>query len=107
MDCQKDRDLAQPTRIGEGRGEGFSLAQTRQDTLIMVKWLKRRAQGKPKVDGLLTRVTRLRQMREGAERLLEIPHSLAMSRLRHGLLPRLLAVRHGLVPHLPLQGMMR
>ena len=46
-------------------------------------------------------------MREGAERLLEVPHGLAVGRPRHGLLPRLPAVRQGLVPHLPPQGMMR
>ena len=49
----------------------------------------------------------LRQMRQGAERLLEIPHGLAVGRLRHGLLSRLSAVRQGLVPHLPPQGMVR
>ena len=44
-------------------------------------------------------------MREGAERLLEVPHRLAVGRPRQGLLPRLPAVRQGLVPHLPPQGM--
>ena len=44
-------------------------------------------------------------MREGTERLLEGPHGLAVGRPRHGLLPRLPAVRQGLVPHLPPQGM--
>ena len=53
------------------------------------------------------RVALLRQMREGAERLLEVPHGLAVGRPRHGLLPRLPAVRQGLVPHLPPQGMVR
>ena len=53
-----------------------------------------------------SRVSRcLRQMREGAERLLKVPHGLAVGRPRHGLLPRLPAVRQGLVPHLPPQGM--
>ena len=42
---------------------------------------------------------------EGAERLLEVPHRLAVGRPRHGLLPRLPAVRQGLVPHLAPQGM--
>ena len=44
-------------------------------------------------------------MREGAERLLEVPHGLAVGRPRHGLLPRLPAVGQGLVPHLAPQGM--
>ena len=46
-------------------------------------------------------------MREGTERLLEVPHGLAVGRPRHGLLPRLPAVRQGLVPHLAPQGMVR
>ena len=44
---------------------------------------------------------------EGAERLLEGLHGLAIGRPCHGLLPRLPAVRQGLVPHLASQGMMR
>ena len=32
MDCQKDRDLSQPTRVIEGLRKGFGLAQGRQDT---------------------------------------------------------------------------
>src|SRR5262245_41191528 len=44
-------------------------------------------------------------MREGAERLLEGPHSLTMSRPRHSRLPRLAAVCYSLVPHLTSQGM--
>src|SRR5438128_9048397 len=67
--------------------------------------MKRRAQGEPEVNGLLACVTLLRQMREGIERLLEIPHSLAIGRLRHRLFSRLPAVRQGLVPHLTPQGM--
>src|SRR4029453_15460931 len=45
-------------------------------------------------------------MWEDTERLLEAPHGLAVCRPRHGLLSRLSAVRQGLVPHLPPQGMM-
>ena len=43
-------------------------------------------------------------MGEGTERLLERPHSCAVRRPRHCLLPRLPAVRQGLVPHLASQG---
>src|SRR5712691_7543900 len=46
-------------------------------------------------------------MLEGTERLLEVPYSLAMSRSRQGLLPRLPAVCQGLGPYLTLQGMVR
>jgi hypothetical protein len=44
-------------------------------------------------------------MREGTQRLLEVSHGLAVGRPRHGLLPRLPAIRQGLVPHLAPQGM--
>ena len=46
-------------------------------------------------------------MGEGAERLLEILHSLAVGRPHQGLVPRLPTVRQGLVPHLAPQGMVR
>ena len=45
-------------------------------------------------------------MQEGTERLLEVPHGLAVGRPCQGLLPRLPAVCQGLVPHLAPQGMM-
>jgi hypothetical protein len=42
----------------------------------------------------------LRQMREGAECLLEVSHSLAVGGPRYGLLPRLPEVHQGLIPYL-------
>ena len=48
--------------------------------------------------------TRLRQMREGSKRLLEVVHGLAVGRPRQGLLPSLPAVCHGLVPYLAVHG---
>ena len=65
---------------------------------------ERRAQGEPEVDGLLACVARLRQMREGRQRLLEVPHGLAVGRSRHVLLPRLPAVGHRFLPYLTSQG---
>ena len=56
MVCQKDRDLSQPPRVVEGRGEGLGLAQIRQDTPKVARRPERRAQGEPEVDGLLARV---------------------------------------------------
>jgi hypothetical protein len=55
---------------------------------------------------LRARITLLWQMLEGAERLLAIPHGLAVGRPRQGLLSRLPAVRYDLVPDLAAQGMM-
>src|SRR5262245_57675045 len=59
----------------------------------------------PEVDGLLTCSALLRQMREGTQCLLKVPHSFAVGRPRQSLLPCLSTVRQGLVPHLPSQGM--
>jgi hypothetical protein len=106
MDCQKERDLSQPTRIVEGHREGLGLAQSRQDTPKIAERAERRAQGESEIDSQRARVACLRQLRQGPERLLEAPHGLAMGRSRQGLLPRLPKVRQGLIPHLPPQGMM-
>jgi hypothetical protein len=76
--CQKERDLSEPTRVIEGRREGFGLAQQCQDTAKVARWHERIAQGEPQIDGLLARVTRLWQMREGTERLLEVSYGLAV-----------------------------
>src|SRR5262245_19688530 len=76
--AQKERDPSEATRVIEGRREGLSIAQQCQDTPHVARWTERIAQGKPKIDGLLTRVTRLWQMREGTERLLEVSHGLAV-----------------------------
>ena len=92
-------------RVVESLREGLGLAQRRQDTPEVARRQERRAQGEPEIDGLLARGALLWQMREGAERLLEVPHGLAVGRPPHGLLPRLPAVRQGLVPHLAPQGM--
>ena len=101
MDGQKARDVSQPTMIVEGHSQGLGLAQSRQDTLRVARRQERRAQGEAEIDGLLARVTLLRQMREGTERLLEVLHGLAVGRPRQSLLPRLPAVRQGLGPDLP------
>ena len=99
---QKARDL--PSRRGSSRaaGEGLRLAQQSQDTPEVTQRPERRAQGKPEVDGLLARVVLLWQMREGAERLLEGAHGLAVGRLRHGLAPPPAGSSGGLLPHLAL-----
>ena len=43
MDCQKERDLSQPTRVVEGRRKGLGLAQSRQDTPRVTRRKERRA----------------------------------------------------------------
>src|SRR5262249_22119610 len=76
MGCQPARDLSQPTWVVEGLGEGLGLAQHRQNTPQVARRSERRAQDEPEINGLLARITCLRQMREGAECLLEGLHSL-------------------------------
>ena len=73
--------------IVESRREGLGLMQSRQGTPIAARWHDRRTQGEAEVDGLLTCLTRLRQMLESAERLLEAPHGLTMRRALKGALP--------------------
>src|SRR5262249_31944543 len=107
MDCLKDSDLPQSTRVVEGLREGLSLAESRQITPHIADRAERRAQSEVEVDGLLTCGALVRQMRESTERLLEVSHGLAVGRPRHGLLSRLPAVCQGLVPHFTPQGVVR
>ena len=95
-----------PSRRGSSRAAARASASRRAPGYAQSRQTaERRAQGEPEIDGLLARRARLRQMREGAERLLEVPHGLAVGRPRHGLLPRLLAIGQRLVPHLAPHGM--
>src|SRR5215831_19886903 len=53
MDCLKDRDLLQSTRVVEGLREGLSLAEGRQITPHIADRAERRAQSEAEIDGLL------------------------------------------------------
>ena len=105
MERQKARDLSQPTRVVEGRREGLGLAQSRQDPPqspdgeSAVRRASRRSMACSRVSRCSGRCWK------GTECLLEVPHGLAVGRLRHSLLPSLPAVCQGLVPHLTPQGM--
>src|SRR4029453_10388195 len=94
-------------RIAEGHREVLGFAQTRQDAPKVARGKERRGQAEPEIDGLLKCIGLLWQMWEGTERLLEILHGFAVGRSRHGLFPRLPAVRQGLSPHLTPQSMVR
>ena len=109
VEMERQKDETCPSRRGSSRAAARASASRRHARIRprSPDGQERRAQGEPEIDGLLARVALLRQMREGAERLLEVPHGLAVGRPRHGLLPRLPAVRQGLVPHLAPQGMVR
>jgi hypothetical protein len=105
MGEQKGRDPSQPGLIAQGLGKGFGFLQADEDPFPLSQREERSAQVETEIDGLREGITRLRQTPEGTERLLEVLHGLAVGRACHGLLPRLPAVRQGLVPHLPPQGM--
>src|SRR5262245_40061036 len=96
MKGQSIRDPGQPPRVVEGGREGLGLLQVIEETLPVTRQLERRTQGQPEVDGLLACVTRLWQMWEGTERLLEAPHSLTMRRTLKGASPSLLPIGQGL-----------
>ena len=101
----KERDLPLPPRIVKGHRERLGLVQHPPETRKVAEGAECRAQGKAEVDGLLARVTRRWQLRQDAERLLEIAHGLAVGGPCDGLLPGLPAVRKGLVPDLAPEGM--
>ena len=69
-----------PSRRGSSSASARASASRsiRQDTPKVARRPERRAQGEPQVDGLLMCIARLRQMRQGAERLLEGLHGLAV-----------------------------
>ncbi len=58
------------------------------------------AQVTPQINGLLTQRALLRQMLKDCQGLFVTPHGFATRRALHGLRPRLLTIRQGLVPHL-------
>ena len=84
----------------EGRNleEALSAAS---ETLGVERWQECRAQGEPEVDRLLLRLALGRQMLQGMQRLVEIPHSLMVSRARHGSFPGLSEIRQSFIPDLP------
>src|SRR5205823_11365250 len=90
--CQKVRDSSHLPRVVESHSEGLGLTQQRENTPQVAKRSECRAQGEPKINGLLACVALLWQVREGAECLLEVSHSFAVGRPGHGLLPGLSAV---------------
>jgi hypothetical protein len=58
----------QPPLIAQGLGEDFGLAEVVEDLPKFSEMKERRAQAEPEVDGLLERVTTLREMLQGHQR---------------------------------------
>ena len=79
--------------IVEHPSEGLGLMQTCENARRVTRRHERRAQGEPELNGLLVRVALGRQRRQDTERVIEMPHGLAVRRPRHGPFPRLPAVR--------------
>ena len=94
-----DADRRGPRRGSRPHAGSRGCAQSRPDGKSAERRASRRSMACSRVSRCSGRCC------EGAERLLEVPHGLAVGRARHGLLPRLPAVRQGLVPHLAPQGM--
>ena len=98
---------SQPGPIVERPGQGLGLAQQGE----VPPTLSQCEQGAPQSEAELDRqhpgVAVLGQVREGLEGLLEVAHRLAERGTVIGLGAGLLAVGHGLVPHLAPQGMVR
>jgi hypothetical protein len=65
-------DFGQPERIVERFRENFRLNHARHRTAKFATWMECRSQGEPEINGLLARVTSIRQMRECMNRLLEV-----------------------------------
>ena len=82
-----ERDLRQPTWAVERRSEGLSLTQRRVHAPTIAERAEGRMQGEAQVDGLLTQVACLRQMRQDIECLLAVAPCLVVSRARQALSP--------------------
>ena len=98
---------SQPGPIVERPGQGLGLAQQGEAPPMLSQWGQRASQSEAEIDGQHPGVAVLGQVREGLEGLLEGGHRLAERGAVVGPGAGLLAVGHGLVPHLAPQGMVR
>ena len=98
---------SQPGPIVERPGQGLGLAQQGEAPPMLSQWAQRASQSEAEIDGQHPGVAVLGQVREGLEGLLEGGHRLAERGAVVGPGAGLLAVGHGLVPHLAPQGMVR
>jgi hypothetical protein len=83
----------------------LSLAHVGEDALVCSEGLERIAQIKADINPLRHGRAGLREMPQRRERLLKAGHGLAVRGTVASLRPGLAAVGQGLVPDLPLQGM--
>jgi hypothetical protein len=99
--------LSQPGPIVECPRQGLGLAQQGEALPMLSQLGQRVSQREAELDGQPPGVAGLVQVREGLEGLLEGGRRLAERGAVVGPGAGLLAVGHGLVPHLPPQGMVR
>ena len=78
-----DRGVIGEKLFGLCCGDKGGIASNKGEGKLVVNEEPVGAQGKSEIDGLLARVARLWQMLEGAERLLEVAHGLAVGRPPH------------------------
>ena len=98
---------SQPDPIVERPGQGLGLAQQGEAPPMLSQRAQRASQREAEIDGQPPGVAVLGQVREGLEGLLEGGHRLTERGAVVGPGAGLLAVGHGLVPHLAPQGMVR
>ena len=96
---------SQPGPVVERPGQGLGLAQQGATPPMLSQLAQRASQREAEIDGQPPGVAVLGQVREGLEGLLEGGHRLAERGAVVGPGAGLLAVGHGLVPHLAPQGM--
>ena len=98
--------LSQPGPIIEPPGQGLGLAQQDEAPPMLPQIAQRACRREAEIDGQSPGIAVFGQVCEGLEGLLEGGHRLAERGAVVGPGAGLLAVRHGLVPHLAPQGMM-
>ena len=98
---------SQPGPVVERPGQGLGLAQQGEAPPILSQCAQRACHSEAEIDGQHPGVAVLGQVREGLEGLVEVGHRLAERGAVVGPGAGLLAVGHGLVPHLAPQGMVR
>jgi hypothetical protein len=104
---QPNQHPFQPGLVLEHPGPSLGLAQQGEALLVRSQWLQHASQREAELDGQHPGVAGLGQVREGLEGLLERGQRFAERGAVVGSSTGLLAVGHGLVPHLPPQRMVR
>src|SRR5262249_40940737 len=106
-DAQVAGNPSESLIIPQPLGERLGSVQVVENAGVCIERQQDIPQVATQIDGLLDGVTALGELRQGGQRLLERPCSLAIGRPCYGLLPRLPMVSQGLVPHFTLGKVVR